>query len=110
MIGREAYQNPWMLAEVDSRLFGMDNPAGCRDDVIERLLPYVERQLARGAPLNHITRHILGLYQGVPGARKFRRHLSENAYRQNAGIEVLTDAYRFVRTRTPPEAVASGAR
>ncbi len=100
MIGREAYQNPWMLAAVDSRLFGMDNPSRCRDDVVEALLPYVERQLARGVHLNHITRHILGLYQGVPGARKFRRHLSENAYREGAGAAVLADAWAFVRGRS----------
>ena len=96
MIGREAYQNPWMLAEVDSALFGMDKSAQSRDDVIAGLLPYVEQQLARGAHLNHITRHILGLYQGVPGARKFRRHLSENAYNKGAGIEVLREAFRLV--------------
>ena len=96
MVGREAYQNPWMLAQVDSVLYGMDNPALSRDDVIRALLPYVERQLARGVRLNHITRHILGLYQGVPGARKFRRHLSENAYRKEAGIEVLNEAFARV--------------
>ncbi len=94
MIGREAYQNPWMLAEVDSRLFGGEQLAHSRDEVIERLLPYVEAQLAAGSQLNHITRHILGLYQGVPGARKFRRHLSENAYRKSAGSEVLVAAYQ----------------
>jgi tRNA-dihydrouridine synthase A len=104
MLGREAYQNPWMLAEVDSVLFGMDKPAESRDDVIIGLLPYVERQLARGAHLNHITRHILGLYQGVPGARKFRRHLSENAYRKDAGVEVLRDAFEMVRDRGAREA------
>ena len=97
MIGREAYQNPWMLADVDSTLFGMDKPAQSRDDVMAGLLPYVEQQLARGAHLNHITRHILGLYQGVPGARKFRRHLSENAYKKTAGLEVLQEAFRLVR-------------
>jgi tRNA-dihydrouridine synthase A len=75
MIGREAYQNPWMLAEVDSGLFGMDKTVVSRDDVIARLIPYVEGQLDRGVHLNHITRHILGLYQGVPGARKFRRRV-----------------------------------
>ena len=97
MIGREAYQNPWMLADVDSTLFGMDKPAQSRDDVMAGLLPYVEQQLARGAHLNHITRHILGLYQGVPGARKFRRHLSENAYKKTAGLEVLQEAFRLVK-------------
>jgi tRNA-dihydrouridine synthase A len=101
MIGREAYQNPWMLAEADRALFGMDNPVQSRDDVIDSLLPYVERQLARGAHLNHITRHILGLYQGVPGARKFRRHLSENAYRKDAGLEVLTEALSLVQRLAP---------
>jgi len=96
MLGREAYQNPWMLAAVDKTLFGMDSTADSRDDVIAALLPYTERQIARGASLNHITRHILGLYQGVPGARKFRRHLSENAYGKEAGIEVLTAAHALV--------------
>jgi tRNA-dihydrouridine synthase A len=92
MLGREAYQNPWMLATVDRELFKLDNPAQSRDDVVAALLPYVEEQLDRGARLNHITRHILGLYQGVPGARKFRRHLSENAYKSQAGLDVLRAA------------------
>lgn len=99
MLGREAYQNPWMLAEVDSQLFGMDKPANSREDVIAALLPYAQWQLERGASLNHITRHILGLYQGVPGARKFRRHLSENAYRKGVGIEVLEQAHALVARR-----------
>ena len=97
MIGREAYQNPWMLSDVDSRLFGIDNAAESRDDVLTGLLPYIEQQLGCGAHLNHITRHILGLYQGVPGARKFRRHLSENAYKKDAGLNVLKDAFEKVR-------------
>ena len=97
MLGREAYQNPWLLANVDGELFGMDKPAQSRDDVMARLLPYVERQVARGVHLNHITRHILGLYQGVPGARKFRRHLSENAYGRAAGPEVLAQAHNLLR-------------
>lgn len=96
MVGREAYQNPWMLVQVDELLFGTDKPAASRDAIISALLPYAERQLARGARLNHITRHILGLYQGVPGARKFRRHLSENAYRKDAGIAVLAEAHALV--------------
>jgi tRNA-dihydrouridine synthase A len=98
MLGREAYQNPWVLAQVDEMLFGMDRPAESRDDVIAALLPYTRRQIARGAQLNHITRHILGLYQGVPGARKFRRHLSENAYKKGAGTEVLAEAYAMVNS------------
>jgi len=108
MLGREAYQNPWMLSNVDSTLFKQDNPATARDDVIAGLLPYVEQQLAGGAHLNHITRHILGLYQSVPGARKFRRHLSENAYKPEAGLEVLTEAHRLV-TETSSRTQASSA-
>ena len=109
MIGREAYQNPWMLAQADLKLYGMDNPAISRDDVIDGLLPYVEHLLARGVHLNHITRHILGLYQGVPGARKFRRHISENAYKKQAGLEVLTEAYRLVREAGSPAQSSSAA-
>lgn len=97
MIGREAYHNPWMLAEVDSKLFGSSDPANSRDAVIDALLPYISTQLAGGARLNHITRHILGLYQSVAGARKFRRHISENAYKKEAGIEVLEEAYELVK-------------
>ena len=96
MLGREAYQNPWMLAQVDEALFGMDSPLKSRDDVIVELLPFAEQHLAQGGQLNHITRHILGLYQGIPGARKFRRHLSENAYKKEAGIRILAEAYALV--------------
>ncbi len=98
MLGREAYQNPWLLAEVDPRLFGTEAPVADRDDVIAALLPYIESKLSQGSQLNHITRHILGLYQGVPGARKFRRHLSENAYREGATAEVLSAALEQVRS------------
>jgi tRNA-dihydrouridine synthase A len=96
MIGRAAYHNPWLLAEVDSAIFGIDKPTLSRDDVMINLLPYVEQQLANGARLNQITRHILGLFHGQPGAKKFRRHLSENAYHREAGIEVLIAAYALV--------------
>ncbi len=97
MVGREAYQNPWMLAQVDATLFGSEvtRPAS-RNEVVRQLLPYIREQMAQGCHLNHITRHILGLYQGVPGARKFRRHLSENAYRKEATAEVLEQALGLV--------------
>ena len=109
MLGREAYQNPWLLAAVDSELFGMDNPASSRDDVIDALLPYIEQQLADGVHLNHITRHILGLYQGVPGARKFRRHLSENAYKPDAGLSVLSRAHQLVQQQQNRSQAGSAA-
>jgi tRNA-dihydrouridine synthase A len=98
MIGREAYQNPYMLAVVDTALFDGQAGVPSREAVVEALLPYIEEKLAGGVQLNHITRHILGLFQGVPGARKFRRHLSENAYKAGAGLTVLEDALEQVRS------------
>jgi tRNA-dihydrouridine synthase A len=92
MLGRAAYQNPWLLSRVDPELFGTAAPVEGSGDLIRRLLPYIEQQLAQGTPLNHMTRHILGLFNGQPGARRFRRHLSEHAHRAGAGIEVLEGA------------------
>jgi len=109
MLGREAYQNPWRVHEVDARLFGMDNPAASREDVVNALLPYIEQQMAQGVQLNHITRHILGLFQGVPGARKFRRHLSENAYQPTADIEVLRQALYLVQETASRHRASSAA-
>ncbi len=96
MIGREAYQNPFMLTNIDSALFEDHATLASREGILLELLPYIEEQMAAGAPLHHITRHILGLFQNVPGARKFRRHLSENAYKPGAKIEVLLQALSIV--------------
>ena len=92
MLGRAAYHNPYLLAGVDNQIFGESTPVPSRDDIVERMLPYIERELIRGTPLKHITRHMLGLYQGVPGARHWRRHLSEFGPRSSAGIEVIQQA------------------
>jgi tRNA-dihydrouridine synthase A len=92
MIGREAYHNPWILAEADRAIFGDDRPPPTRHEVLDAFLPYVDRELAAGQPLSAMSRHILGLFQGQPGARAWRRHLSEQAHRHGAGIEVLTAA------------------
>jgi tRNA-dihydrouridine synthase A len=92
MLGREIYENPHLLTQVDARLFGDPAPVPSRRQVIERLLPYVERELGRGASLNHITRHILGLYRGQPGGRAFRRVISQQATKPGAGIEVIERA------------------
>ena len=94
-LGRAAYQNPYLLAEVDSRLFGDPAPSPTRRAVLEQLVPYAERHVRHGGRLNNIVRHILGLYHGRPRARTFRRHLSELAPRQGAGVEVLLDAMRI---------------
>lgn len=96
MIGRAAYHDPYLFASADQRFYDSTRPIPTRADVMDRLLPYVERELAGGARLSHITRHILGLYQGVAGARAWRRHLSEHACRVGAGLEVLREAARLV--------------
>ncbi|KZD12319.1 tRNA dihydrouridine(20/20a) synthase DusA [Oceanibaculum pacificum] len=97
MIGRAAYQEPYMLAEADSRLFGDAGPVPTRHDLLRGFIPYVERELAEGTPLNHMTRHILGLFNGLPGARAFRRHLSENAHRAGADASLILEAADKVR-------------
>ncbi|MEO3433130.1 tRNA dihydrouridine(20/20a) synthase DusA [Inquilinus sp. CAU 1745] len=96
MMGREAYHNPYMLADVDRRLFGEETPPPDRFQVVDRLLPYIEAQRERGTPLNAVSRHILGLFQGMPGARAWRRHLAENAHLPGAGAEVVKDAATHV--------------
>lgn len=96
MIGREAYQNPWLLASVDDALYGQPGPAQSRHQAARALRPYIARRLEEGARLNHVTRHLLGLFQGCPGGRRFRRHLSENAHREGAGLQVFDDALGLV--------------
>jgi tRNA-dihydrouridine synthase A len=97
MIGREAYQNPWFLAEVEQHLYG-SSPLS-REAVVRAYLPYIESQLARGVPLHAITRHILGLFNGQRGGRQWRRFLSENANRKGAGIETVEQALLLVAER-----------
>jgi tRNA-dihydrouridine synthase A len=92
MIGREAYHNPWILAEADRLIFGQSQPDTTRHQVVESLIPFVEQALAAGTPINRITRHILGLFQGQPGARKWRRVLSEGAHLAGADIRLLRQA------------------
>ncbi len=96
MLGREAYGNPFLLSKVDEIIFG--EPAGARTrlDYLDGFLPYVERELRQGTPLRHITRHMLGLFRGQPGGRRFRRHLSTHGNRREAPLEVLLDAMSHV--------------
>ena len=91
MLGRAAYHNPWLLSEVDARLFG-EARSVTREQVLATMIEYAERQLDEGVRLNSITRHMLGLYHGQPGARAYRRHLTVEAIRPGASIEVLTEA------------------
>jgi len=92
MIGREAYQNPWMLAEADRLIFMDTHPVASRAEVVQGYAEYIERQLKKGVPLNAMTKHCLGLFNGLPGARAFRRYLSENATRPGAGVEIFLKA------------------
>ncbi|MEZ5582327.1 MAG: tRNA dihydrouridine(20/20a) synthase DusA [Candidatus Competibacteraceae bacterium] len=98
MIGRAAYQNPYLLAEVDRLFFADPKPLPSRHQIIERWLAYWERH--PGVPLMAGARHLLGLFQGQPGARAWRRHLSENAHRRGAGPEVVRAALRKVPDST----------
>lgn len=99
MLGRAAYNTPWLLADVDSRIFG--DVAQVTDPlaVVERMKPYVARQLEQGVWLQNITRHMLGLFHGMPGGRLWRRVLSEQAPKPGAGIEVLEMAAKEVADR-----------
>jgi tRNA-dihydrouridine synthase A len=92
MLGREIYHNPYLLAEVDQTIYGINTPIVTREQVIEAFMAYAEEQLHQGVRLNYMTRHILGLYQGMPGARRFRRVISEQAHKPNAGIDVIKNA------------------
>ncbi|MFT6909168.1 MAG: tRNA-dihydrouridine synthase A [Oleiphilaceae bacterium] len=92
MIGREAYQNPWLLADVDSMIYAKKANSLSRHDVIRQLYPYIEDQLSKGQKLSYITRHILGIFSGRPGGKRFRRYLSENAHKENANISTLEEA------------------
>lgn len=98
MVGREAYQNPWLLASIDALAYGDAAPSISRHEVIEAMYPYIEAQLSEGQKLSYITRHILGLFHAQPGGKQFRRHLSENAHKPGAGIEVLQTALACVKT------------
>ena len=97
MIGREAYHNPWMLVEADQRIFG-DAPAiTSRHQVVERLIPFIQKELAAGTPSTGSHAIFLGLFQGQPGARAWRRHISENAHRKDAAASLLSQAAALVR-------------
>jgi len=99
MLGRAAYQEPWRLLEVDPQLFGEAAPCATMKDVFEAMFPYIEGQLAQGTKLHAMTRHFVGAFHGVPGARAFRRHLAENGVRPGAGVDVLRDAIARVEDR-----------
>jgi len=105
MLGRAAYQSPGILLDVDRRVYGVDSVADSGLSALEAYLPYVEAQLASGVPLHAMTRHVLGLFQAIPGARAFRRHLSVEGVKPGAGIDVLVAAMSLIRpAQQTPEA------
>ncbi|MGM0449899.1 MAG: tRNA dihydrouridine(20/20a) synthase DusA [Pseudomonadota bacterium] len=99
MVGRAAYQQPWLLSRVDPEIYGAQAPVTTRTEVIERFIPYLERRLADGVPLQAMTRHIMNLFHGCAGGRQFRRHLSENAHRPGADTQVVRDALALVQQK-----------
>ncbi len=96
MLGRAAYHNPMLLLGVDPMIFGQGAPVGDGRSALEAYRSYIEEQLAQGTRLALITRHMLGMFTGQPGARAFRRHLAEHAHRPDAGVEVLAQAMAFI--------------
>ena len=96
MMGRAAYQEPWRLLAVDPSIYGQPASISSAKQALEAFIPYVDRELARGTRLHSITRHILGLFHGVPGARAFRRHIATQAVKPGAGIAVLREALGLV--------------
>jgi tRNA-dihydrouridine synthase A len=97
MMGRAAYQEPWRLLAVDPLLFGEPAPYASQRAAAEAFIPYVEKEIAQGTRLHAMTRHIHGLFHGVPGARAFRRHLATDAVKRGAGAAVLREALALVR-------------
>jgi len=96
MMGREAYHNPYILAQVDQRFYQSEKSVISRIEIMQALYPYIEKEIASGTRLHSISRHILGLFNGLPGAKKWRRYISENAPPSGADVNVIKDALKLV--------------
>lgn len=94
MIGREAYQNPFILSQVDQMFYGDQRAPVDRESVVMAMLPYIDRHLANGGKLNQVSRHLLGMFHAQPGGRLWRRYISENANKPEASSQVLLDALK----------------
>ncbi len=99
MLGRAAYQDPWRLLSVDPLLFAEAAPHATMKDAFAAMMPYIERELAQGTRLHAMTRHFVGAFHAVPGARAFRRHLAEQGTKSGASVNVLHDAIALVQNR-----------
>ena len=100
MIGRAADSDPYLLATVDQRFFGSSAEVPSRHEIAEQMVPYIEEWLRRGEPIHRITRHMLGLFSGQPGARGWRRVLSERGSEETVGIEMLYEALSRVSSKS----------
>jgi tRNA-dihydrouridine synthase A len=109
MMGRAAYENPWVLAAVDPMLFGAPAPFDTAKAVGEALVPYIERELQRGTRLHAITRHVLGLFRGQPGARGFRRQLASEASKPSASVATFRAALALVSDSDAPSSYTAAA-
>jgi len=109
MMGRAAYQEPWRLLGVDPMLFGAPSQLATPKAAAEALIPYIERELARGTRLHAITRHVLGLFRGVAGARAFRRHLATHAVRPGADAQTYRDALALITDSDASSAQSAAA-
>ena len=98
MIGREAYHNPYLLAQA-LPLWGESPPTP--QQILENYLPFMAQELENGVPLMQMTRHLLGLFQGMKGARKWRQHLSTYAHQKHQNLELVNEAASFIQTTTP---------
>jgi len=96
MMGREVYHNPYILSEVDQRFYGSTKPVLTRFEILDALIPYIEQELKKGVKLQAISRHILGLFNGLPGAKKWRRYMSENAPFADANVAVIQQGLKLI--------------
>ena len=97
MLGRAVCNNPYLLASVDAKIYGEPYVVPSRSEVLTQYMAYIEQELNKGNNLNSMARHVLGLFQGQPGARAYRRHLSENVHQHNSGIDVIQQAMKLVK-------------
>jgi tRNA-dihydrouridine synthase A len=99
MIGREAYHNPFMMSQVDQRLYGQEANKNTEFEILDIYIEYMQKQIDKGVYLKHMSRHLLGLFTGKAGAKAWRRHISENAYKEGAGIEIIQEAVSYITNK-----------
>lgn len=99
MMGREAYHNPYLLSDVDRLIFDDDHAFLSRHQIVESMFPYIEKEMQKGVRLQSIVRHMLGIFQGIKGTKAWKRYISENAHKEDAGLDVLKHALTLVEDK-----------